>query len=190
MWRVAEEGGASAASDAANNAAGAGADAELLKAIMRYAPRPTVSAAGKRCALHAHVRPLLCLYDACLEGACTHSPAAALSAMSDKRMYIALPLNESFARSYSATLEALLIGHEDWVHSCSWQPRPASSGAASTSSGGQGTDEEVPRQELLLLTTSMDRSMVLWEYEVRKCDSVRVRACVCEVVCNMFPCAR
>jgi elongator complex protein 2 len=49
--------------------------------------------------------------------------------------------------SYQATLEALLIGHEDWVHSVAWKPRNDRDG-----------EEEIP----CLLSASMDRTMALW----------------------------
>lgn len=58
------------------------------------------------------------------------------------------------AHSYSATLEALLVGHEDWVHSVAWQPAAADGGAESR--GGS------PAAEPCLLSASMDRSMMLW----------------------------
>lgn len=48
---------------------------------------------------------------------------------------------------YTAFLEALLVGHEDWVHSVQWQ-----------GSSGQG----LQAQPLCLLSTSMDRTMMLW----------------------------
>jgi elongator complex protein 2 len=46
---------------------------------------------------------------------------------------------------YEAHVEALLLGHEDWVLSVAWQPRQSLSGHTAT-----------------LLTTSMDRTMMLW----------------------------
>lgn len=55
------------------------------------------------------------------------------------------------AHSYSATLEALLIGHEDWVHSVAWHPPVPAAGGA----GGWA-------QPPCLLSASMDRSMMLW----------------------------
>eukprot|EP00817_Percolomonadidae_sp_ATCC50343_P000041 CAMPEP_0117419336 /NCGR_PEP_ID=MMETSP0758-20121206/924_1 /TAXON_ID=63605 /ORGANISM="Percolomonas cosmopolitus, Strain AE-1 (ATCC 50343)" /LENGTH=477 /DNA_ID=CAMNT_0005200351 /DNA_START=346 /DNA_END=1776 /DNA_ORIENTATION=- len=45
---------------------------------------------------------------------------------------------------YTIELETILIGHEDWVHGVCWHPRVDSS------------------QPLRLLTSSMDRSMVIW----------------------------
>jgi len=49
---------------------------------------------------------------------------------------------------YQVTLEALLIGHEDWVHSVAWRP----------GKNGEGEDDEDP----CLLSASMDRTMALW----------------------------
>ena len=46
--------------------------------------------------------------------------------------------------AFTAVLEAVLIGHEDWVHSVAWQPQAAC--------------EERP----CLLSASMDRTMALW----------------------------
>lgn len=54
---------------------------------------------------------------------------------------------------YTAFLEALLVGHEDWVHSVRWQPpQPPHSPAK----------DPQPAQPLCLLSTSMDRTMMLW----------------------------
>lgn len=44
---------------------------------------------------------------------------------------------------YQAGLQGLLVGHEDWVHSVMWQPG-------------------VGHQEPCLLSSSMDRTMMLW----------------------------
>jgi hypothetical protein len=65
--------------------------------------------------------------------------------------YAPKPLIRAGQHSYAATLEALLVGHEDWVHSVSWHPRvPAPSGGGATT------------QPACLLSASMDRTMVLW----------------------------
>ena len=45
--------------------------------------------------------------------------------------------------TYQAGLQGLLVGHEDWVHSVMWQPG-------------------VGQQEPCLLSSSMDRTMMLW----------------------------
>ena len=57
--------------------------------------------------------------------------------------------------TYQASLEALLIGHEDWVHSVAWKPR--SSGGENGLREGE-EEEDVP----CLLSASMDRTMALW----------------------------
>ncbi|XP_075265418.1 uncharacterized protein LOC142357762 [Convolutriloba macropyga] len=46
---------------------------------------------------------------------------------------------------FTVALEAVLVGHEDWVHSLSWEPCPGLS-----------------RAQLCLLSASMDRTMMLW----------------------------
>ena len=48
----------------------------------------------------------------------------------------------------TATMDALLIGHEDWVFSAAWQP-------------AQDTAAAVP----CLLSASMDRTMMIWRPE-------------------------
>ena len=56
--------------------------------------------------------------------------------------------------AYTATLEAVLLGHEDWVFSAAWQP-PQSDGNACSAAAS------VP----CLLSASMDRTMMLWRPE-------------------------
>ena len=46
--------------------------------------------------------------------------------------------------SLSITFEALLLGHEDWIYTASWDPQP---------------------QSLRLLTASADNSLIIWEPE-------------------------
>lgn len=53
-----------------------------------------------------------------------------------------------------ATLDAVLVGHEDWIHSVCWRPSPPTS--VPTCPG--------PRSSLTLMTASMDRSMMLWSH--------------------------
>ncbi|KAG1654228.1 hypothetical protein FOA52_004504, partial [Chlamydomonas sp. UWO 241] len=77
-------------------------------------------------------------------------------------------------RTLRASLEALLIGHEDWVHSVRWRPaagaavvEPGSSVAEAGRAGGGGLHVALPRDQLCLLTSSMDRTMMLWQHEQR-----------------------
>lgn len=51
-------------------------------------------------------------------------------------------------QSFAVFLDALLIGHEDWVTSLSWMPPSSSAGSATGA--------------LRLFSTSMDRNMVIW----------------------------
>ncbi|KAL4430983.1 hypothetical protein ABPG75_006239 [Micractinium tetrahymenae] len=80
------------------------------------------------------------------------------------------PLIRTAQNEYSATLEALLIGHEDWVHSVAWHPRvprsssgsdgncsTAGAGGSSASAQSGGTS-----QPACLLSASMDRTMMIW----------------------------
>lgn len=53
--------------------------------------------------------------------------------------------------SYSVIFEALLTGHEDWVHSVNWHPKI------------KDETTGVVTQPLQLLTSSMDRTMMIWE---------------------------
>ncbi|KAK9839355.1 hypothetical protein WJX84_011776, partial [Apatococcus fuscideae] len=58
--------------------------------------------------------------------------------------------------TWSAALEALLVGHEDWVHGLAWQP-PPSQKASHTSR---------PDPKPTLLSASMDRTMMLWRPDI------------------------
>lgn len=49
-------------------------------------------------------------------------------------------------RTYRISLEALLMGHEDWVHTVCWQP----------------TGKPAEPRRACLLSASMDRTMALW----------------------------
>ncbi|KDD74712.1 hypothetical protein H632_c1119p0, partial [Helicosporidium sp. ATCC 50920] len=56
------------------------------------------------------------------------------------------------AEDLTLELEAVLSGHEDWVTSLAWEPVVCGDGAE-------------PRTEPMLLTASMDRTMLLWARE-------------------------
>jgi elongator complex protein 2 len=62
-------------------------------------------------------------------------------------------------------LEALLLGHEDWVLSVAWQPRddatPTAAAAPAAAAAGAGAGV-TRRGRPALLTASMDRSLILW----------------------------
>ena len=47
------------------------------------------------------------------------------------------------------TLEAVLLGHDDWVYSIRWQPL-------------QQREGSTPVQPMCLLSVSMDKTMILW----------------------------
>ncbi|GIL68204.1 hypothetical protein Vafri_21466 [Volvox africanus] len=93
---------------------------------------------------------------------------------------------------YVATCEALLIGHEDWVHGLQWAPPPpppspppppptsvtpscsleacdgeaATAAAAANGEGATGRCQRIhSRATAALLTTSMDRTMIIWRFE-------------------------
>lgn len=87
------------------------------------------------------------------------TPAAALdlSALAASlTRYAPKPLIRAGGRAFAATLEAVLIGHEDWVHSVAWHPSVAAGG-----SPGGGPDGGA-RPPPCLLSASMDRTMMLW----------------------------
>eukprot|EP00898_Chlorokybus_atmophyticus_P008346 jgi/Chlat1/8512/Chrsp80S00640 len=58
--------------------------------------------------------------------------------------YTARPVFSAGGSKYTAGVEAVLAGHEDWVHTVCWQPRV-------------GTDQPVA-----VLSASMDRTMNIW----------------------------
>jgi elongator complex protein 2 len=62
----------------------------------------------------------------------------------------------------SVHLEALLVGHEDWVLSVAWQPRNLAPSAAAAAAAAAGCAPVGVRRRPALLTASMDRSLVLW----------------------------
>ncbi|BFZ62384.1 Elongator subunit elp2 [Saitoella coloradoensis] len=55
---------------------------------------------------------------------------------------------------FSASFEALLLGHDDWVHSVSWRPRP--------SCDDDNASAAEPAAELVLLTASADTNLMTW----------------------------
>lgn len=84
-------------------------------------------------------------------GGGANGATAAASLAASLTRYAPRPLIWAGQHTFAATLEAVLIGHEDWVHSVAWQPRvPQPDG-----SGGSS-------QPPCLLSASMDRTMMLW----------------------------
>jgi len=86
--------------------------------------------------------------------------------------YAPRPHLSAGSHTYWVTLESLLIGHEDWLHSVCWRPLPPKAAAAaaadhagSATSGGAAAVEAPSRSDVTLLTTSQDRSMMLWGYD-------------------------
>ncbi|KAK9820488.1 hypothetical protein WJX72_010831 [[Myrmecia] bisecta] len=77
------------------------------------------------------------------------SPPPALDLIKMIARYAPQPRLQTDKHTYTAVLEALLIGHEDWVHSAQWQPP-------------QVAADGKLRQPLCLLSASMDRTMMLW----------------------------
>ena len=71
--------------------------------------------------------------------------------------------HSSVYNMHSIYLEALLVGHEDWITSVHWMlvfpNRSSSSSSSSTSSASASHIEE---SQLRLFSTSMDRNMVIW----------------------------
>ncbi len=76
--------------------------------------------------------------------------AVAASLAASLTRYAPRPLIRAGQHTYAATLEAVLIGHEDWVHSVAWHPRV------------QQPDGSGSSQPPCLLSASMDRTMMLW----------------------------
>ncbi|GIM15503.1 hypothetical protein Vretimale_18281 [Volvox reticuliferus] len=105
--------------------------------------------------------------------------------------YAPKPHVDTTKTRYVATCEALLIGHEDWVHGLQWAPTPPSPTPPSSSSpearvgetaaaaaaaatvaaaNGEGAAAAVQqrvhtRATAALLTASMDRTMIIWRFE-------------------------
>ena len=87
------------------------------------------------------------------------SEAAAAAAIA---RYAPKPRFLACGAPHLAELEALLIGHEDWLHSICWRPGPRSGG----NDGSIGPlSPAQDRASLRLLTSSMDRSMMLWQHD-------------------------
>lgn len=62
---------------------------------------------------------------------------------------------------YSIMLEALLDGHEEWVHSVDWHP-PVPRSRQSAQNSNENNDVTTYEQPEILLSSSMDRTMILW----------------------------
>ena len=56
---------------------------------------------------------------------------------------------------YSVTFDSLLLGHDDWIYSARWQPRPYHP--------NNGIEGEKGGPKLQLLSTSADNSLAVWE---------------------------
>ena len=69
--------------------------------------------------------------------------------VSSERRYAPRPAFQAAGKMFSVVVEAMLIGHEDWVYSVAWQPR-------------QDTGDARP----CLLSASMDRTMALWRPDI------------------------
>jgi elongator complex protein 2 len=63
--------------------------------------------------------------------------------------------------TYYCSCEALLIGHEDWVHSVAWRPLVTGSSPGGVTAG-DSSGVYPSRAQLCLLSASQDRSMILW----------------------------
>jgi elongator complex protein 2 len=68
-------------------------------------------------------------------------------------------------QSHAVFLDALLVGHEDWVTSVHWRVKYSARDRLSSLTGNDGNSALPATQDLGLFTTSMDRNMVVWEPE-------------------------
>lgn len=69
-----------------------------------------------------------------------------------------------------ASIHSVLLGHEDWVHGVCWVHRSTqhggrAAGASRASTGKAAAGDAVPVGSLMLVTASMDRTMMLWAAE-------------------------
>ncbi|KAF6265071.1 WD40-repeat-containing domain protein [Scenedesmus sp. NREL 46B-D3] len=110
------------------------------------------SAAQDRCAIWAYIS---------LSGSSSSQPDALRQLIT---RYAPRPHLSTPSSTYWVSLEALLVGHEDWLHSISWRPIPAA-GDAGAGASAAAAAAAASRQELTLLSVSQDRSMMLWSYD-------------------------
>jgi elongator complex protein 2 len=82
---------------------------------------------------------------AAAETAATEAPAVRNAPTWAAGMSLEAPSWRVDGRTYTAALDALLLGHEGWVMSVAWHPRSSTDAAA------------------CLLTASMDKSLVVWQ---------------------------
>lgn len=80
-----------------------------------------------------------------------HSPSAAALAIALTRYAPKPKFHVGRDAIYEVVSEALLVGHEDWVHSVSWKPQQISKDS-------QQEESHSP----CLLSSSMDRTMMIW----------------------------
>ncbi|KXZ43915.1 hypothetical protein GPECTOR_77g12 [Gonium pectorale] len=158
---------AAAAGEGAGGGGGEAAATELLLAsvygrIWRLTPQPLAQEADAPAAAAAAAPAA----GAPPAGVDHEDPLARLI-----RRYAPKPHVDSHRTRYVATSEALLIGHEDWVHGLQWAPPPppaaAAEGDGAASGGGPAAAARGlhTRTSAALLTASMDRTMVIWHYE-------------------------
>jgi elongator complex protein 2 len=75
------------------------------------------------------------------------------------KMYIEGPIFKAGGNVWQVSLESLLVGHEDWVYSVCWQPPQADV---------VGHDDGPSiRQQMCVLSASMDRTMMIWKPDLK-----------------------